>query len=69
MAMAGDRLSLIQRAFGFEYEEGHGEQNLTALAGIALLVLVQAFRSLGSAGQREAERVHQAPPAGFDEVT
>jgi len=45
MAMAGDRLSLIQRAFGFEYEEGHGEQNLTALTGIALLV--QAFPSLG----------------------
>ena len=29
---------------GFEYDEGHSEQNLTALAGIPLLV--QAFRSL-----------------------
>jgi hypothetical protein len=33
-----------QQALGFDYDEGHGEQGLTALAGMP--VLLQAFRSL-----------------------
>ena len=35
---------LTQQPLGFDYDEGHAEQGLTALAGI--LVLLQAFRSL-----------------------
>jgi hypothetical protein len=40
-----ERLSPTQQALGFEYDEGHASQNITALAGIPLLI--QAFRSLG----------------------
>ena len=43
MAQA-ERQSRRQQPLGFDYEEGHGEQGLTALAGIP--VLLQAFRSL-----------------------
>lgn len=42
--MKRERLSPTQRPLGFDYDEGHHEQNLTALAGIPLLL--QAFRSL-----------------------
>ena len=42
--MTSERVSLTQQPLGFDYDEGHSEQNLTALAGIPLLV--QAFRSL-----------------------
>jgi hypothetical protein len=38
------RRSSSQQPLGFEYDEGHAEQGLTALAGIPLLL--QAFRSL-----------------------
>jgi len=41
--MASERVSPAQQPLGFDYDEGH-EQNLTALAGIPLLL--QAFRSL-----------------------
>ena len=34
----------VQQGLGFDYDEGHGEQGLTALAGMP--VLLQAFRSL-----------------------
>src|SRR5713101_10067657 len=39
-----ERDSPTQQALGFDYDEGHPEQGLTALAGIPLLL--QAFRSL-----------------------
>jgi len=42
--MGSKRVSATQQRLGFDYDEGHSEQNLTALAGIPLLV--QAFRSL-----------------------
>jgi hypothetical protein len=42
--MASERVSPAQQPLGFDYDEGHDEQNLTALAGIPLLL--QAFRSL-----------------------
>src|SRR5258708_16017543 len=38
------RRSATQQPLGFDFDEGHAEQGLTALAGIPLLV--QAFRSL-----------------------
>ncbi len=44
LQMSVERLSPSQQRLGFEYEEGHAEQGLTALAGIPLLL--QAFRSL-----------------------
>src|ERR1700675_5168324 len=43
MAQA-ERQSRRQQPLGFDYEDGHGEQGLTGLAGIP--VLLQAFRSL-----------------------
>jgi DDE family transposase len=42
--MSQERLSPAQAPLGFDYEEGHADQGLTALAGIPLLL--QAFRSL-----------------------
>lgn len=39
-----ERQSPTQQPLGFDYEEGHAEQGLTALAGIP--VFLQAFRSL-----------------------
>ncbi|MEO8052860.1 MAG: hypothetical protein ABI833_20815 [Acidobacteriota bacterium] len=39
-----ERSSPAQQPLGFDYDEGHGEQGLTALAGVP--VLLQAFRSL-----------------------
>ena len=50
--MGLDRVSPAQQALGFEYDEGHTEQSLTALAGIPLLL--QAFRSLD--GPRSVQR-------------
>lgn len=44
LQMSVERLSPSQQRLGFEYDEGHAEQGLTALAGIPLLL--QAFRSL-----------------------
>ena len=43
--MAANRPSPTQQGLGFEYDEGHPEQRIAALAGIP--VLVQAFRSSG----------------------
>ncbi len=42
--MTSERVSPTQQPLGFDYDEGHSEQNLTALAGIPLLV--QAFLEL-----------------------
>lgn len=42
--MASERVSPTQQPLGFDYDEGHNEQKLTAWAGIPLLL--QAFRSL-----------------------
>ena len=42
--MGLERFSSAQQPLGFEYDEGHSTQGLTALAGIPLLL--QAFRSL-----------------------
>ena len=43
-----DRQSPTKQPLGFDYDEGHAEQGLTALAGIP--VLLQAFRSLDLPG-------------------
>ena len=45
MRPMASHLSATQQGLGFEYDEGHTDQSITALAGIPLLV--QAFRSLG----------------------
>ena len=42
--MTSEHVSPTQQSLGFDYDEGHSEENLNALAGIPLLV--QAFRSL-----------------------
>src|SRR5260370_36346403 len=42
--MTSERIITSQQLLGFDYDEGHGEHNLTALASIPLLL--QAFRSL-----------------------
>src|SRR5689334_1341225 len=65
--MAFKRTSPTQQGLGFEYEEGHQEQRITALAGIPLLV--QAFRSLGlPASVKRHVRVKQRE-RGYDEAT
>jgi hypothetical protein len=52
-----------QQPLGFDYDEGHSEQNLIALAGIPLLV--HAFRSLDprSVGRHVCVRQRQRGPS------
>jgi hypothetical protein len=65
--VATDTPSPTQQALGFEYDEGHGEQSLTALAGIPLLV--QAFRSLGLPASVKRNVPLKQRQRGFDEAT
>src|ERR1700719_3675998 len=62
-----ERHSPRQQPLGIDYEEGHGEQGLTALAGIP--VLLQAFRSLDlprSVGRHVSVKQRQR---GLDEAS
>jgi hypothetical protein len=52
---------------GFEYDEGHKDQSITALAGIPLLV--QAFRSLGLPGSVKRNVSVKQRERGYDEAT
>jgi len=62
-----ERQSPTQQPLGFDYDEGHAEQGLTALAGIP--VLLQAFRSLDlprSVGRHVSVKQRQR---GLDEAS
>jgi Transposase DDE domain group 1 len=62
-----ERVSPTELELGFEYDEGHAEEEVTALAGVPMLV--QAFRSLAvgrSVNQNVAIKQRQS---GFDEAT
>ena len=62
-----ERRSPTQRALGFDYDEGHAEEGLTALAGIP--VFLQAFRSLDlprSVGRHVSVKQRQR---GLDEAS
>jgi hypothetical protein len=52
---------------GFDYDEGHVDQGLTALAGIP--VLVQAFRSLALPASVQRNVSIKQRQRGFDEAT
>jgi hypothetical protein len=66
-AMDSDRFSPTQQALGFDYDEGHKEQSLTALVGIPLLV--QAFRSLGLPASVKRNVSVKQRERGYDEAT
>lgn len=65
--MASNRPSPTQQSLGFEYDEGHKDQRITALAGIPLLV--QAFRSLGLPGSVKRNVSVKQRERGYDEAT
>ena len=65
--MASNRRSPTQPGLGFDYDEGHQEQSITALAGIP--VLVQAFRSLGLPGSVKRNVSVQQRERGYDEAS
>jgi hypothetical protein len=67
MPMRANRPSPTQQPLGFEYDEGHTEQNITALAGIPLLI--QAFRSLGLPASVKRNVSVKQRERGFDEAT
>jgi hypothetical protein len=62
-----DRQSPTQQALGFDYDEGHAEQGLTALAGIP--VLLQAFRSLDLPRSVERHVSVKQRQRGLDEAS
>src|ERR1700680_2667988 len=62
-----DRQSPTQQPLGFDYDEGHGEQGLTALAGIP--VLLQAFRSLDLPRSVERHVSVKQRQRGLDEAS
>lgn len=59
--------SPTELALGFDYDEGHVDQGLTALAGIP--VLVQAFRSLALPASVQRNVAVKQRQRGFDEAT
>src|ERR1700720_4894603 len=65
--MVAKHPSPSQQGLGFEYDEGHKEQNITALAGIPLLV--QAFRSLGLPASVRRNVSVKRRERGYDEAT
>ena len=65
--MSRDDCSPTQQGLSFEYDEGHSEQSITALAGIPLLV--QAFRSLGLPASVKRNVHLKQRQRGFDEAT
>jgi hypothetical protein len=62
-----DRQSPTQQPLGFDYDEGHAEQGLTALAGIP--VLLQAFRSLDLPRSVERHVSVKQRQRGLDEAS
>jgi hypothetical protein len=64
--MSLERFSPAQQPLGFEYDEGHAEQGLTALAGIPLLL--QAFRSLDLPRSVERNVAIKQRQRGLDEA-
>src|SRR6202521_5384280 len=65
--MSSERVSPAQQPLGFDYDEGHREQNLTALAGMPLLL--QAFRSLDLARSVERHVRLKQRQRGLDEAS
>ena len=65
--MASNRPSPTQQGLGFEYDEGHKDQGITALAGIP--VLIQAFRSLGLPSSVKRNVSVKQRERGYDEAT
>lgn len=65
--MASDRPSPTQQGLGFEYDEGHKDQSITALAGMP--VLIQAFRSLGLPASVKRNVSLKPRERGYDEAT
>ena len=65
--MTLDRRSRTQQTLDFEYDEGHQEQSITAMAGIPLLV--QAFRSLGLPASVKRNVLIKQRDRGYDEAT
>src|ERR1700726_1290828 len=65
--MASNRPSPTQQGLGFEYDEGHKDQSITALAGIP--VLIQAFRSLGLPASVKRNVSVKQRERGYDEAT
>jgi hypothetical protein len=62
-----DSTSPTELPLGFDYDEGHGEQGLTALAGVPLVV--QAFRSLALPASVQRNVSIKQRQRGFDEAT
>jgi len=65
--MVSKRPSPTQQGLVFEYDEGHLDQNITALAGIP--ILVQAFRSLGLPASVKRNVSVKQRERGYDEAT
>jgi hypothetical protein len=65
--MKRDRISPTELPLGFEYDEGHLEERVTALAGIPMLV--QAYRSLGVGTSVKRHVAIKQRQRGFDEAT
>ncbi len=62
-----ERQSPTQQPLGFDYDEGHAEQGLTALAGIP--VFLQAFRSLDLSRSVERHVSVKQRQRGLDEAS
>lgn len=60
-------LSPTQQPLGFDYQEGQSEQNLTAWAGIP--ILLQAFRSLDLPGSVQRHLAIKQRQRGLDEAS
>ena len=65
--MSLEHLSPTQHRLGFDYDEGHADQRLTALAGIPLLL--QAFRSLDLPRSVERNISIKQRQRGLDEAS
>jgi hypothetical protein len=65
--MSLEHLSPAQQPLGFDYDEGHADQRLTALAGIPLLL--QAFRSLDLPRSVERNISIKQRQRGLDEAS
>jgi hypothetical protein len=65
--MAKPQISPTENGLLFEYDEGHQDQTLTALAGIPLVV--QTFRSLGVPASIKENLFLKQRQRGYDEAT
>lgn len=62
-----EKISPTEQPLGFEYDEGHAEEQITALAGVPMLV--QAFRSLAVGRSVKQHLELKQRQSGFDEAT